>query len=241
MTTAMPRKSRQTGMTLIEIMVVVVIIAMAATGVSMALGAVTRTKLRSSCMRIVAASRFAYNRAIAQGTTVRITFDFSKHTLAIEEAHGKVVLARAGDERVERAEGGGDRAGVDPWEAAEQRLQNALEPSVGTSPFATITNADGEPIERYQHHPVGDGIQIARLLTPHEPEPRTDGHGSIYFFPSGMTEHSVVQLQKSDGTVYSVEIHPLTGRGRVHNFAYEPESIMDEDAEDEDLSEVEDE
>jgi hypothetical protein len=53
-------------------------------------------------------------------------------------------------------------------------------------------------------------------------------------------EHAVVQLMKSDGTVYSVEIHPLTGRGRVHNFAYEPDSIQDEDADDEDLSEVED-
>jgi hypothetical protein len=36
-------------------------------------------------------------------------------------------------------------------------------------------------------------------------------------------------LSDSSETVYSVEIHPLTGNARIHNFAFEPlDEIEDE-------------
>lgn len=224
-------------MTLIEIMIVVLIIAIAATAMSFGFGALTRTRLRSGCVKIMAASRYAYNRAVSQGTTTRVLLDLDGNTLSIEEAHGRVTLARAGDpRREERSEE--DTAAVDPWSAAQQRLEKTMRPSFGQSPFRPISTEGGEAISRFQPHPVGDGIQILRMLVPHEPEPRDAGKGAIYFFPHGMTEHAVVHL--SDGnSVYSVEIHPLTGRGKVHTFPFEPEPIR-EGASGEDLSEVRD-
>src|SRR5690606_10065248 len=172
-------------------------------------------------------------------TTVRLHFDFARGTMAVQEAHGRVTLARADDERVDR-DAESDRAGVDAWSAARERLNRAFEPSLGASPFAPIQSEGGEDIERYSAQPLGDGISIVALITPHEQGPRVSGHGSIYFFPSGMTEHAVLQLSRDEGrTVYSVEIHPLTGRGRVYNFAYEPE-IIEDGVDQEDLSEVED-
>jgi hypothetical protein len=48
----------------------------------------------------------------------------------------------------------------------------------------------------------------------------------------------VVQLTDASDTVYSVEIHPLTGRARLHDWAFEPEDLRD--ASDEDLSDVRD-
>ena len=221
-------------MTLIEMMIVVVIVALAATGMTYSLGALTRTHLRSACMRASAGARYAYNRAISQGTTVRLAFNFDSGEMGFEEAHGSITLARTTDSRrtdIERdAEGGEDSAAVDPWEAARARLENTLRPSFGASPFSSLEGS------RYAPHTLADGIRITRLLTPHEVEPRTAGVGHIYFFPNGQTEHAVLWVSDGADRVFSIEIHPLTGRGRVRDFAWEPEELILEG--DEDSSEV---
>jgi general secretion pathway protein H len=224
-------------MTLIEMMIVVIIVALAASGASYAFGAIERTQMRSACMKIGAASRYAYNRAISRGTTVRLLFDLDAETLAFEEGHGRLVIARSDDARrrdVEReADDGADASAVDPWAAARARLESTLHPSFGASPFQPIEGA------RYASRRLGDRITIDRLITPHEPEPRTSGRGSIYFFPGGQTEHAVVWVGDGRDRVFAVELHPLTGRVRVHDRAYEPDELLDDGA-DEPESEVRD-
>lgn len=212
-------------MTIIEMMIVVIIVAVAATGLSYGLGALERTQLRSACMKLTAGARYAYNRSIANGTTVRLVLDLEQNTMGFEEAHGRITLARATDpRRAEIAAGGdgGDISGVDPWAAAQARLESTLRPSFGASPFQAIEG------RRYQARPLGDRITIERLITPHEPEPRERGRGSIYFFPGGQTEHAVVWLSDGADRVFSVEIHPLTGRTRVRDHAWEPDELLDQ-------------
>jgi len=230
------------GMTLIEIMIVIVIIALVAAGASFGFGALSRARLRSGCLKVVSATNFAYARAIARGTTVRVVLDFAESKISIEEASGSVNLARAGDTRRRESEeqaGGDERSAVDPWVAARERLETAFRPTLGSSPFSVISNDEGEPIARYEPQPLGDGVRIVRLYAPHEPEPRTSGKGAFYFFPGGLTQHVVVQLADTSGTIFSVEIHPLTGRARVYGEAFEPRNVPD-DASDEDRSDVED-
>ncbi len=236
-------------MTLVEILIVVAILAVVATGITLGFSALHRTKLRSAAMDIVAASRFAYHRAVTRGKTVRIVFDLDAHTMAIEEAHGHITLSADEDRELDEDE---DTAAVDPWEAARARLDDAYGANLGRPAFEPIRGSNGEPIRRYRPHqlPVSEGrrarsgepdparaaVHIVRLSTPHEPEPREQGRGYVYYFPGGRTEHAVVQIaDRSRETVYSVEIHPLTGHAKVYPYAFEPEELLDED-----LSEVRD-
>lgn len=217
------RHQSREGMTLIEMMIVVIIVAIAATGLSYGLGALERTQLRSASMRVGAAARYAYNRSIARGTTVRLLFDLEQHTITFEEAHGRITLARATDSRRQEMEDdGNDIAGVDPWAAASARLEDTLRPSFGASPFQVMEG------RRYATQPLADGITIERLITPHEPEPRESGRGAIYFFPGGQTEHAVLWLSDGGDRVFSVELHPLTGRARVRDHAWTPDELLDE-------------
>lgn len=213
-------RRRRAGMTLIEVMVAVIIVALAATSVGYALGAVTRANLRSACLTLTAAARYAYGRAIAQGTTVRLLFDFEANRMSFEEAHGRVTLARTDDATRQDLEEGEDQAAVDPWAAAQARLDDTLNPSFGASPFSAI------PGQRFEARELASGVQIRRLIVPHEPEPRTEGQGALYFFPGGQTEHAVIWLGDDTDRVYSVEVHPLTGRTRIHAFPYEPEELL---------------
>lgn len=216
------------GFTLIEVILVVAIIAVVVTGATFGVGAITRTRLRSSAFKVASAARFAYNRSLTQGTTTRLLFDFEKNTMAVEETDTPVTLATEAQLESDAGEA------VDPWDLARARLEKPLDPIEPSSPFQPITNQGGTVLKRYTAHPVGDGISIHALFTPHETDKRIDGDGSVYFFPGGLTEHAVIQLSDSSDTVYSIEIHPLTGNARIHNFAYEPLDELDDEGEVED-------
>lgn len=225
-----PHSTTSDGFTLIEIMLVVAVIAVVMGGAAVGLGALTRSKLRSASLHTVSAARFAYNRSVSRGTTTRLVFDFERNTLAVEESESPVAISR--NEEEADADTDEDASAVDPWAAAQERLAERLLPvEDAPSPFQPIVDADGQAVRRYQAKPIGDGVQILKLISPHDPEPRESGKGAIYFFPGGITEHAIVQLTDVADRVYSVEIHPLTGRGRVHNFAYEPVELLDEESE----------
>ncbi len=227
MSRRVPARARD-GFTLIEVILVVAIIAVVVTGATFGLGAITRTRLRSASFKVMSAARYAYNRAITQGTTTRLHFDFENDTMAVEEASSFVTLAT--DEQLEGEAGGA----VDPWDVARNRLEEPLDPPPPQSPFGPITNASGTVLKRYTAQPVGDGVSVHALITPHETDKRIDGEGSVYFFPGGLAEQAVIQLSDSSDTVYSVEIHPLTGNAKIHNFAYEPLDELDDEGEVED-------
>jgi len=216
------------GFTLIEVILVVAIIAIVVTGATFGLGAITRTRLRSSAFKVTSAARFAYNRSLTHGTTTRLRFDFEKNTMAVEETDTPVTLAT--EEQLKSEAGDA----VDPWDLAKERLAKPLNRTSPHSPFQPITTESGKVLERYTAQPVGDGISLNALITPHETKTRTDGEGSVYFFPGGVTEHAVIQLTDSSDTVYSVEIHPLTGNAQIYNFAYEPLDELDDEGEVED-------
>lgn len=210
-------------MTLIEVMVVVVLVALAGTGVRFAFGAITKSSLRSGCMKVMAASRFGYSRAITQGKTVRLVFDLDNNTMALQEASGRITLARAdtgilGEDSAAEA--------IDPWQAAQARLEETFEPALDSSPFGPILGRDDVPMKKYGAQPVADGVKIERVYVAHMKEPVDSGTVAIHFFPGGLGEKAVVQLSGGGDTIYSVSLQPLTGRGEVHNFAYEPEDVL---------------
>jgi type II secretory pathway pseudopilin PulG len=215
-------------MTLIELVVVVVIIALAASGLSFSLGALNKTNLKSGASRLAAAARFAYNRSIIRGTTVRIAFDVPGGSFSIEEANAHVTLARAKDERRKDSadKTGKDIVAVDPWASAKARISEVMKPTYGASPFKALANDDGKTLARYTKVSLGRRVQVVKLIVPHEPEPLEQGKGAIHFFPSGMTEHAVIQLSDGADSVFSVEINPLTGRCHIYARAYEPKKLL---------------
>lgn len=225
-------------MTLIEIVIVVVIIALGASGLSFSMGALTKASLRGGAGKLAAAMRYSYNRAVMKGTTVRVSFEVPGSTFSIEEAHGGVTLTRAEDERNEPTdEGAAPIAAADPWAAAQSRIGDALKPNLGASPFSSLSDNEGKAISRYTKVSLGRRVQIVKLLVPHHPDPLEQGPGAVHFFPGGMTEHAVIHLSDGGDTVYSIELHPLTGRAKIRPEAYEPRDFLD-DPEERDISEL---
>lgn len=219
-------RRRQEGITLLEILVVMVILVLISGGASMAFGALLRTNLRSGCMRLMSAYRFAYGRAASHGTTVRVLLDSDRDLMSVEEAEGTVALMRRekskNDDKSSDAE-----AAIDPWQAAKDRLKDPVHPVIGASPFHVVESRDGKPLKQAQPRPLSTDIQIIRMFLPHEPDVREHGKGAVHFFPNGMTEHALIQLahRRTPDTIYTVELHPLTAKSKVHTKAVEPQDI----------------
>jgi general secretion pathway protein H len=273
-------------MTLIEIMVVLLIIALVMTGVALGAGAITRADLRSSAGSLVAASRYAYSRAVTQGLTTRIVLDFGARTVQVQETTGRVVLQRddatgsglhredapdldpdAGADDIRAPQmmpamslggaGGalgaasGQMSGGDATSAAGGLLGGLMSGLSGgqiTDPFlaAMAQGAAGdvtggkagyrgprfEPAEGTSGEPrdlAGD-TAFLKVFSPHEPKPREEGKAYVYYFPGGVAEHTIIQLtdgDEEDPHVYSIEIHPLSGRAEIHDFELEPPEDLD--------------
>lgn len=226
-------------MTLIEIMIVTAIMALASLGITFSLGALSRANLKSGAGKLGAAMRYGYNRAVTQGTTVRVVFKIPGNTFSIEEAHSGVLLASRKDKEEKRALNAAGKTvdAVDPWAAAEARIKTPDKPSVGASPFSPLSNEEGEAIKRYTNVSLGNGVQFTKLVVAHEPEPKTAGEGAVHFFPGGRSENALIQLGDGRSGVYTVEVRALTGRVKVYGEAYESSEILG-DPDDRESSEV---
>jgi general secretion pathway protein H len=111
---------------------------------------------------------------------------------------------------------------TDPFLAAMQ--QGTINGPVGYKrpKFEKIKGRRGETRE------LEGNVTFVVAYTPHEPVPREEGKAYIYFFPNGVTEHSIVQISDGDDRIYSLEVHPLSGRAFIHNEPIEPEEELDE-------------
>lgn len=236
-------RARRGGMTLIEIMIVIVLLAIVASGVTYSFNALNRTYLRSACMRITAAARYAYNRAVARNTTVRLVFDLDAGTMGFEESEIPVTLARLGDERREfsrdqaHEDGEGDGRDVDSGgrRSPGRRARAPRRHDPSDLRRVALRDAPGKPLLTARAR-LGR-VDHAPLHAPRGRVPRR-GRGPHLLLPHGQTENAVVWLDDGHDHTYSVELHPLTGRTRIRSFAYEPEELILEG--EEDSSEVDD-
>mgnify|MGYP001822252961 CR=1 FL=1 len=252
------------GFTLIEMMVVVIIVAVAMTGVGLSVGATSRAKLRSSCFKLVSAVRYAYSNAVTHGKTTRLVLDFDARTFHLEETSGRVVLTKDDEtgegfrpeeelpkvgmkhslmeEKMSEIGSGSQRMGFGTTGSDTGTLMDGVTGMALTDPFLVAMergSIDG-PVgynrpkftkiggRRGEVRELEGSTEFVVAYTPHEPVPREDGKAYIYFFPNGVTEHSIVQLSDGDDRIYSLEVHPLNGRALIHNELVEPEEELDE-------------
>jgi hypothetical protein len=182
------------------------------------MGALPRTRLRSSAVRIAAAMHYAYVHALSTGHTTRLVFTMGAGNVGLEETDDAHLLDPHDPLRA------GGTADVEADAMQQARLQ--YDPSL-RAPRATFHPAHDWYFTR---HGLDDGIAVARIYTQHDEGPREEGRGSLYFFPGGRTERAVVWLRNSRGEFYSVSLNPLTGRTEIFDRAVEPPTIEDRDS-----------
>jgi general secretion pathway protein H len=225
------RRSAERGLTLIEILVVMGLIAVvtgAVLGGSMQLPS---ARLKRSATMIASAIKVAYTRASATSRDLRLVMDLDRQKVWLEESDAPM-LVRSKDTT---GTGGAD-AVTDAERAAIAETDQILKgPRIPKPRFHAIeaygfgdseAGRGGKPLQR--------GITFRAVQTAHDDSPRTAGRAYLYFWPGGLTERASIQLRIGDSiedsrTLTLLISSPLTGKVAVKGGAADLELPIDAD------------
>lgn len=215
-------RSRATrGMTLIEILVVLLILGMVMWSASVSMGAAGQAEVIRSTNQLAASLRFAYDRARFTGQYYRVHIDFAQRSFQLQKAEEAMYLPatnRDGELRV-----------IDPRKLADQATRDkaAAEAYYSTVAAAVFAAGDqeeaagpGDPyaaqrkdvprrrppmFEAFEDDQtlgelgkpivLPEGVEILSVQTDSDLVPITAGQVDIYFFPRGQTQLAHIQLK----------------------------------------------
>jgi general secretion pathway protein H len=207
------RRPRERGVTLVEVLLVVAIVAFASTLAILGTGIADGARLRRSAAMVGSAVRVAYGHANASSKVVRLVFNFDQRTVAIEESSGQLWLAK--NERT-----GGAQAATEnerrAIEEAEAILKGPRAPRPSFRPvkafgFTAEKGISGKALER--------NIRFSQIETGHQDDVVKSDQAYLYFWPGGQTERASIQLSVGTSTLdtdaLTILVSPLTGKADV--------------------------
>lgn len=216
------------GMTLIEILIVMAIVALISGGVLVGVGQSSSARLRHSGTMIAGAVRVAFARASATSKTVRLVMDFDEDAMWLEEGdqphlvQSKDVTGTGGAEAATEAE----------KLAREESSRIVKGPVPPRARFKLIDVAGVAESNPNKGKKPLDGVRFRQTQALHDDKPRQTGRAYLYFWPGGQTERASIQLttarRKADdltlidvdnATTITLMVAPLTGKVTVMDGA----------------------
>lgn len=211
------------GLTLIEILVVMFILALIMWSASMSMGTAAQAEVVRATNQLAASLRFAYDRARFTGQHYRVHIDFDQRSFQLQKAESAMYLPATDRD--------GELMEVDERKIAAQAARDAAAAEAYFSTLAAAVYAQADEHEGYQ--PAGgdpyaakprevprarpplfenfeddetlgelgkpiqlpEGVEILGVQTDSDLEPITKGTADIYFFPRGQTQLAHIQLK----------------------------------------------
>lgn len=214
-----PPRARQRGLTLIEVVIAVALIALLSGSLLFGRNMLVGTRLRATATLIVSSVRYGLTRANATGKPTRLVLDFDKKQVSIEEAATSLML---------RDKSKDPSAGAAPASSAEAKARAEADriiegPHAAPARFSKLADVGGAVEELANGRSLGDGVELVQVRTEHDEVALREGRAYIYFWPGGTTERAIVQLKKAGDkeTALTIVLSPLTGRAKIEKGAVE--------------------
>ena len=211
MSGALPRRAAR-GLTLVEVLVVVALIAVLSGAVVIGSGSLGGSRQRAAATLIVAGVRLGITRANTTGRPVRMVFDLKNNRVHLEESASRVMLR----EKEEDNTGGGAEATTEAEKASRAEADRILKgPRAPRAKFSPVKQF-GFDGDEGQGRELGSGIEFAEVQTEHDEVPRKEGRAYLFFFPGGGTERAAIHVrQKGEREGITILVSPLTGRAKI--------------------------
>jgi general secretion pathway protein H len=218
------RRYSERGVTMIELLIAVALVALLTGGVASGLGAFGSTRLRASATMILGGVRVAMTHANTTGYPTRLVFDLDQRTVVLEQSNARML--RNTDERSrEEDPSAGAAAATEAEREAAEASKRILEGPREAPPLFVASKVFNQGSGRS----LEPEIAFKSIQTEHDDEPRTDGRAYLYFWPGGGTEKAVIVLTRPgmpDGT--SIVVSSLTGRASIQKGTVEFERPGDD-------------
>jgi prepilin-type N-terminal cleavage/methylation domain-containing protein len=227
----------QSGMTMLEIVVVLIIIAGLAYLGAMAASRLTRSKLNDDTNEIAGLARRTSQLATETGYLHRLVLDLDAGTYRVEECKGGPAAIDKNPERKDNEQSEDQkRAAI---EEARRKLQSvpqnvlpsganqedgeamalALAGELSARRTCALAVAESGKFDNKElRGNLSGGVKIRSVWVQHLQDPVSSGMVALHFFPIGSAEKAIVELADDDDT-FSVMVHGLTGRIELRDTA----------------------
>ncbi len=186
----------QRGLTLIEIMVVLLIIGAVISVIAPKIGG-RRDQARAALRQLSVTTKQLHTLAVLKQKTYRLAMRFSEdkekpHQFWIESSSSTVALRTAEQQREH-----------------ENKMRGSKEekPSVSFEKDASLMKKERE---------LPSGIFFKAVEVDGQ-EPITAGEAYVHFFPQGLGQLAAIRLTDRKNINWTIEVHPLTGDSKVYD------------------------
>ena len=223
----MPRRSSRTGFTLLEILIVLVIVGLISGMGIRGLRSLTKTDLRSNTSRLSGAIRYLFDRASTTGKYHRLVIDVDEGRYWAEVSDDRFYLPREPETEASQKK----LAALQAKQNEKDRFDAELSEASGGFDMTKLKPQDFRPkqvrfgaFKETTLKPVKmKNTKVMDVYTPRLAALVTKGRAYIYFFPLGQTEPAIIHLSDpAEDTIYSLVVHPITGRVRIYNEYVKP-------------------
>lgn len=228
------------GFTLIEVLIALLVVSLIVTIGVKGFRTVTKSNLRESTSHMSGAIRYLFDRASITGKYYRLVIDLTDGKYWPEVSDDKFYAPNQAESEADRRKREEKEAAADEQERKRQEKQQLLYGNgSGSSSSSSPTSFDMSKLEVGEFRPKRarfaafketalkpvtlKKLKIKSVYTPRMTEPVTTGRAYLYFYPLGQTEPAIITLTDATGeSVYSLVVHPITGKVRVYNQEVQP-------------------
>jgi len=182
--------NRESGFSLIEILIVLGLLALITTVAIPSLTGAFRTSTDTFARQTSLIMGQARDRAMLTDKLIRLHIDFEKQTMSLEEAPSNYLVPKAPDRPLSGRE----------KEEFEKKESAAYRP---------VTEIMKEP------RALPKELRIVQVTTPRQKKPVTEGVVDIYFFNNGHTDGATIYLKSDEDVYQAIVLHPVTGMSRL--------------------------
>jgi general secretion pathway protein H len=229
---------------LIEVMVAMMVVALIATIGVKGFRTVTKGSLREGSAHMSGAIRFLFDRASITGKYHRLVIDLNEGRYWAEVSDDRFYAPNQAESESDRQKREAKEDAVEEEERKRQEKQQLLygnsSSSSSSSGSSSSSSFDMSKMEVGEFRPrrarfaafketalkpvtLKKEVRIKSVYTPRMTDPVTAGRAYLYFYPLGQTEPAIITLtDKSGGSVFSLVVHPITGKVRIYNQEVRP-------------------
>ncbi len=253
------RLRRSRGLTLIEIMIVVGVLALMVGMVVIGFGAGRNAEVSRATNQVANLIRYGYDKARVTGEHYRLLINLEENTLILQEGDDRMYLpATDRDGKILEVDEDKLRDQAERDARAAESYNRSLQSEVYGGGGSGGAGASFDPYAAQARQvprrrpPLFDafedenalsglkdpirlpeGIKIIYVRTADDIQPITEGQASLFFFPRGRTQQAYIQVEdKEIEARYTIKVQPLTGRVTIEDGHQElvlPDDPTDEE------------
>lgn len=207
------------GVTVVELMVVMTIVATIMGIGAYSLGMVGGNRLQNDTLRVAAVIKYTYANACLNNTRYRLVVELGTGTYYSEITDEPVIslAEQTADEEMLTEEARALAKSKDrETDLFDENEQN---------PFGVNRRVSFERVQDVviKETKLSDGVVFAKAYTPRFPDRALEeGRAAVSFFPNGYMEPLLLVLKDEDGNAYSLLTESMTGRVKVFSGEIDP-------------------